>query len=121
MTETRLQVQHIQAISFDFDDTLWPVEPVIHRAERVLKQWFEAHAPAVLERYDDAGLHAVRQRVGEANPELMHDMTALRARLPAGALPVVVLALPADPALLPAHPALHRLPAAQRAISPWAI
>ena len=81
MTETRLQVQHIQAISFDFDDTLWPVEPVIHRAERVLKQWFEAHAPAVLERYDDAGLHAVRQRVGEANPELMHDMTALRIKM----------------------------------------
>ncbi|MEN8821106.1 MAG: HAD-IA family hydrolase [Abyssibacter sp.] len=81
MTDTRLQPQHIQAISFDFDDTLWPIEPVIRGAETALKQWFASHAPTVLERYDDAGFHALRQRVGEANPELLHDMTALRIKM----------------------------------------
>lgn len=80
MTETTLDVTRIRAITFDFDDTLWPIAPVIQRAEQVLHDWFTEHAPAVLERYDEAAVHALRQRVGDANPELLHDMTALRLK-----------------------------------------
>ena len=80
MTEASLDAASIRAISFDFDDTLWPIAPVMQRAELALRSWFSQHAPAVLDRYDEAGVHALRQRVGQANPELLHDMTALRLK-----------------------------------------
>ena len=33
--------QGIQAITLDLDDTLWPIAPVIERAERILHEWCE--------------------------------------------------------------------------------
>lgn len=67
-----------RAITFDFDDTLWPIAPVIERAEAVLRDWFVTHTPRLAERYDTDGLRALRDRIGSANPHLAHDMTALR-------------------------------------------
>jgi phosphoglycolate phosphatase-like HAD superfamily hydrolase len=34
-----MYVPHIQAISFDLDDTLWPVAPTITGAEQDLLNW----------------------------------------------------------------------------------
>ena len=33
----------IKAISIDLDDTLWPIWPVIERAEKALHDWLAAH------------------------------------------------------------------------------
>ena len=35
----------IQLITFDLDDTLWDVGPVIHSAENSLRDWLGQHAP----------------------------------------------------------------------------
>ncbi|MFG5407658.1 hypothetical protein ABXN37_05510 [Piscinibacter sakaiensis] len=35
-----------RAITLDLDDTLWPVRPVIRRAEAALRAWLARHAPA---------------------------------------------------------------------------
>jgi putative hydrolase of the HAD superfamily len=40
-----LNLSKIQAITLDLDDTLWPVWPTIARAEVVLHDWLEVHAP----------------------------------------------------------------------------
>ena len=32
----------VSAICFDLDNTLWDVEPVLMRAERILADWLEA-------------------------------------------------------------------------------
>jgi FMN hydrolase / 5-amino-6-(5-phospho-D-ribitylamino)uracil phosphatase len=71
-------VRDIQAISFDLDDTLWPIEPVIAHAEHCLHDWFRRHHPAVAERFDASGLRRLRVEAGEQHPELSHDFSALR-------------------------------------------
>jgi putative hydrolase of the HAD superfamily len=35
----------IAAITLDLDDTLWPIEPVIARAEERLDAWLKIHCP----------------------------------------------------------------------------
>ncbi len=67
----------IKAISFDLDDTLWPVAPAIEKAEQALLDWFVEHAPNVANTGMD-GLKAYRDKVWEQMPELAHDFSALR-------------------------------------------
>lgn len=70
----------IRAITFDLDDTLWPVGPVIEQAERAMHAWLEHHCPEVTARFDVAGLRALRERIGAKEPHLAHDFSALRRR-----------------------------------------
>lgn len=70
----------IRAITFDLDDTLWPVAPVIEQAERAMHAWLDDHCPEVTARFDVAGLRALRQRIGAEAPHLAHDFSALRRR-----------------------------------------
>jgi putative hydrolase of the HAD superfamily len=36
----------VKAVLFDLDDTLWPIVPVIARAEQLLFDWLRQNAPA---------------------------------------------------------------------------
>ncbi|MCX7270365.1 MAG: hypothetical protein NT095_07735, partial [Burkholderiales bacterium] len=38
-------ISHIQAITLDLDDTLWPVAPTIAGAEQDLLEWLCVHSP----------------------------------------------------------------------------
>ncbi|MEP6790835.1 MAG: HAD family hydrolase, partial [Ramlibacter sp.] len=40
-----LDIGKIRAISFDLDDTLWPIWPTIERAEKTLHNWLAENAP----------------------------------------------------------------------------
>ena len=66
------------AITLDLDDTLWPIAPVIERAEVALHDWMLAHAPNAAARYPVAAMRALRDAVAVANPQLAHDFTAQR-------------------------------------------
>lgn len=68
----------ILALTLDLDDTLWPVMPVIARAERAQRAWLEAHAPATAAAFDAPALRRLRTRVDEDHPGLRHDLSALR-------------------------------------------
>lgn len=68
----------IRAITLDLDDTLWPFAPIGARIERVLDDWLRIHSPRTAERYPVAGMRALRERVYDAHPHLLHDMSALR-------------------------------------------
>jgi FMN hydrolase / 5-amino-6-(5-phospho-D-ribitylamino)uracil phosphatase len=68
----------IRAISFDLDDTLWPIWPAIEAAERALIDWFALKHPAVTARFDLAEMRAVRDEVVAANAALGHDLSAIR-------------------------------------------
>ncbi|MEO8741865.1 MAG: HAD family hydrolase [Lysobacteraceae bacterium] len=67
-----------RAITLDLDDTLWPIAPVIERAEAALHDWMLAHAPNAAARYPIAKMRALRETVALANPHLAHDYTAQR-------------------------------------------
>jgi putative hydrolase of the HAD superfamily len=68
----------IQAICFDLDDTLWDLAPIILRAENALYEWYRSHCPRVTEAYTARDIARLRITVATDNPELEHDLTALR-------------------------------------------
>jgi putative hydrolase of the HAD superfamily len=67
-------------LSFDLDDTLWPVGPVIAAAEDALMAWLRAHHPETVRAHDMDSLRALRATVTHRHPERGHDLTFLRHR-----------------------------------------
>ena len=68
----------ISAITLDLDDTLWPIEPVMLRAERRLDDWLKAHCPRTAAAYPIAAMRALRDRTAREHPHLSHDFSAQR-------------------------------------------
>lgn len=68
----------IEAVVLDLDDTLWPIAPVIDRAERALAAWIREHAPAVAAQWDVNTLKLLRASLVAANPRLKNDVLGLR-------------------------------------------
>ena len=74
-----IRARGIRAITLDLDDTLWPIWPTIERAERVLLQWLQTHAPATAQSLQtQAAVRAVRNEIGSLRPDLAHDLNGLR-------------------------------------------
>jgi FMN hydrolase / 5-amino-6-(5-phospho-D-ribitylamino)uracil phosphatase len=67
-------------LSFDLDDTLWPVGPVIAAAERELLSWLRERHPEIVSGHDLESLRTLRNRVAQRFPERSHDLTFLRHR-----------------------------------------
>ena len=68
----------IRAITLDLDDTLWPIAPVMLRAEEQLDAWLHAHAPSTAQRWPIDAMRALRARISEQHPHLAHDYTEQR-------------------------------------------
>jgi len=68
----------VRAITLDLDNTLWPIAPVIARAEDRLDAWLREHAPATAARWPVEAMRALRDRVAVDNPHLVHDFTEQR-------------------------------------------
>ena len=74
-------MQHIRAVCFDLDDTLWDLGPVIPRAEAHLYAWFGTRYPRITEVFSPDQLRLLRNEYGARYPELRHDLTTLRLRM----------------------------------------
>ena len=68
----------LRLITFDLDDTLWPVGPVIQRAEHRMRDFLDAQAPTVNKRFDRDGMAVLRDQVLQQQPQLVHDISTLR-------------------------------------------
>lgn len=68
----------IKAVLFDLDDTLWPIVPVIKRAENVLYDWLIIHAPAVARMVTIESMRERRQQLMATDPVYQIDLQALR-------------------------------------------
>ncbi len=73
-----MNMPHIKAILFDLDNTLWPIVPVIVRAETVLFDWLSDHAPSVARQFTIESLRERRMAMMAANPRYAIDLWALR-------------------------------------------
>lgn len=94
----------VQAITLDLDDTLWPFAPIGARIDQVLYEWMLQHSPATAEMYPVAAMRELRERSFHDNPQLHHDLSALR-RL---TLSEALQKSGADPGLLePAYEAFY--------------
>ncbi len=71
-------MKHLSALTFDLDDTLWDNRPVLMAAEQTVYDWLCLHYPRIRLRYSLVDMRALRQELLQQNPELRHDVTALR-------------------------------------------
>ena len=74
-----LDLARIRAITLDLDDTLWPIWPVIQRAENALTHWLGDHAPMTSALFANPhARHDIREHVIKTHPHLVHDLKAIR-------------------------------------------
>ncbi len=74
-----LDISKIRAISLDLDDTLWPIWPTIERAEKVLHDWLNDHAPMAAALFSSpTALREIRDYMAANRPDLKHDLSAVR-------------------------------------------
>ena len=74
----------IRVVAFDLDDTLWHVDPVIIRAEKILNTWFGERVPAF--NYDMRNMGPFREQVLAEAPMLTGRLTEFRSRVIEAAL-----------------------------------
>jgi FMN hydrolase / 5-amino-6-(5-phospho-D-ribitylamino)uracil phosphatase len=67
-------------LSFDLDDTLWPVEPLMVAAENAMWRWLGEHHPQTMSGHGIESMRAVRAGVAAQYPDRVHDMTFMRRR-----------------------------------------
>lgn len=65
-------------ITFDLDDTLWPISPTIPDAESALYDWLKSHYPRVTDQYSLQDLAKKREQLKQQREDIAHDVTALR-------------------------------------------
>lgn len=70
----------IQLITFDLDDTLWDVTPVMQDAEAALRNWLAMHAPR-LGAVPVEHLWGIRATLLRTEPSLQHRLSELRRRI----------------------------------------
>ncbi len=74
-----LDLKLVKAITLDLDDTLWPVWPVIERAEKALENWLSERAPMTAALFSNPQVRSeIREHIVRTRPELKHNMSAIR-------------------------------------------
>jgi 2-haloalkanoic acid dehalogenase type II len=68
----------IRAVTLDLDDTLWPCEPTLLRAERLVLEWLTERAPEVFAPWSIERLRERRMAIHAARPEHKHDFITIR-------------------------------------------
>ena len=74
----------LSCATFDLDDTLWEVDPVIRRANDTLWQWLDRHGGRFTALHTPADLvegSKLRAALLEEYPEIAHSMSLIRLRL----------------------------------------
>jgi FMN hydrolase / 5-amino-6-(5-phospho-D-ribitylamino)uracil phosphatase len=73
-----MKLNAVRAICFDLDNTLWDVEPVLQRAERILADWLQSRYPRIAQAFSPAETLELRAALIREQPDRAHDFTFLR-------------------------------------------
>jgi putative hydrolase of the HAD superfamily len=68
----------VTAVCFDLDDTLWPMQPVLQRAERLMHAYLAREHPRLAACFGARELWEERLSLAREHPQLAHHMTWLR-------------------------------------------
>jgi|TARA_B110000438_G_scaffold258793_1_gene267721 putative hydrolase of the HAD superfamily len=71
-------LQNIEAITIDLDDTLWDIDPVIERAERILWRWLASNYPRISSIYDQNKILNLRLEIVKDHPDKEFDYRFMR-------------------------------------------
>ena len=70
----------IKCVTFDLDDTLWAIHPIIARAEKAFHAWLQENLPRITDVYSAEELSIQRHQYFLDYPELHFDLTLLRKK-----------------------------------------
>ncbi|BBB24821.1 HAD family hydrolase [Amphritea japonica] len=70
----------IKCITFDLDDTLWAVNPVIIAANQTLYQWLSENAELFVNCYQLRDFETLKQQALQQFPEVGHSVTLIRLK-----------------------------------------
>jgi HAD superfamily hydrolase (TIGR01509 family) len=68
----------IKCITFDLDDTMWSIYPIIARAEGRFLEWLSIQLPTIANQLTSEELSIHRNTYFKRYPELHHDLSLLR-------------------------------------------
>lgn len=71
----------IRLITFDLDNTLWDINPVILEAERAMRSWVKEHVPEAIAHLEMDRLKGVYKHLLNTEPDLKGFPTRFRKRL----------------------------------------
>ncbi|MGR6034537.1 MAG: HAD family hydrolase [Candidatus Nitrosoglobus sp.] len=71
-------VTNLALITFDLDETVWPSEQVLKKAEEVQFNWLQQQAARLTAVYDLESLRAHRRLTRKQYTEIAYDLTAVR-------------------------------------------
>ena len=71
----------IRLVTFDLDNTLWHVDTVIRRAEKETRKWIQPRVPEYASYMTTENVVSLRARVMEEDPDIRHDVSALRIQM----------------------------------------
>ena len=69
---------NIKAVSFDLDDTLWPILPVILKAEELTNTWLINNYPAVENLLNTEEMTDIRNKLIFERRDLVYHLSELR-------------------------------------------
>ena len=68
----------IKSISFDLDDTLWPLMPNIMEAEKTTNEWIKENFPGTAVLLGKQDVIEIRDKLIKEDPNLMNQISDLR-------------------------------------------
>jgi len=68
----------IKAVSFDLDDTLWPILPVILKAEKGTNEWLIENYPGVEKLLNSKEMMDIRDNLISQKSDLINQLSKLR-------------------------------------------
>ncbi|WP_240761410.1 HAD family hydrolase [Nitrosococcus wardiae] len=71
-------VSPLTLITLDLDETVWPSESVLKKAEEIQFKWLQQRAPRLTASHDLDSLRAHRRLIREQYAEIAYDLTAVR-------------------------------------------
>ena len=71
----------IKVITFDLDNTLWDVEPVLIRAEQAQRDWLLENRPGSIENFGHSELWEFKKALWKRHPELAHQISQIRIQM----------------------------------------
>lgn len=71
----------IKLVTFDLDNTLWEIDPVIVRADHAMREWIGLQVPEALALLEREAFKSLRQRAVTTFPDIAFKPTYLRKKM----------------------------------------
>ncbi len=70
--------RNYKLITFDLDDTLWHLAPIIEKANQQTYQWLQQHCPQLTDRYSLKEVSSFKETLFIERPDLRHQISQTR-------------------------------------------